>query len=285
MVNILAQIARSMNVSDSNGVISGHINGNNVPTVPFKPTRLSSRVNTLWFTALGLSITSSMMTMLAKQWLYEYSVEMTGTSSRGSRHRLEAQAQLRQYRYEGMVNWHVTEIIACLPLMLHLSVLLFAVGLILLLWHLDHNSAAVITLLSAMTFVAYMITTILPSFFTECPYKTPLSHFISNAGRIIAWITRKLAYKFRPNGKENDADIKLTGVLLEKEKKEVEQHKDQLSRKSLRWLKENTPELDYRRGGGPGIEQPSFDATRSNKRRCALMCSSFRYDYSMMFVM
>lgn len=130
---------------------------------PFRPSKLDSRVARLWFTSLGLNMSSATLTMLAKQWISQYLSEMTSRNN-GSTQRLQNQARLRQYRYEGLKRWHVAEIIASLPLILHLALLLFALGLILHLWSIDRITAGIITFLASVVTAFYFITAVISSY-------------------------------------------------------------------------------------------------------------------------
>ncbi|EJF58942.1 hypothetical protein DICSQDRAFT_20583, partial [Dichomitus squalens LYAD-421 SS1] len=64
-------------------------------------------LNTLWFSALILSLSTALVAIMVKQWLSEFRSGLSGTS-------LDV-ARLRQYRLNNLERWHVGDIVAILP--------------------------------------------------------------------------------------------------------------------------------------------------------------------------
>ena len=88
----------------------------------FSPSDATVLINMLWFSSLVLSLISASLGILVKRWLREYLT--TGYTSPKERIRL------RYYRYsQGLIKWRVFEIAALPQLLLHLSLILFFVGL------------------------------------------------------------------------------------------------------------------------------------------------------------
>ncbi|KAF8602164.1 hypothetical protein BDV93DRAFT_444621, partial [Ceratobasidium sp. AG-I] len=83
-------------------------------------------INGLWFLSLALSLSAALLAMLAKEWLSAF----TASPPRPAR----AYALLRQSRLVGLTEWRALLMIDLLPSMLHLSLLLFSLGLVLYLW-------------------------------------------------------------------------------------------------------------------------------------------------------
>ncbi|KDQ18172.1 hypothetical protein BOTBODRAFT_90105, partial [Botryobasidium botryosum FD-172 SS1] len=86
-----------------------HINANlerNLP--PYKPSSSVVRINCSWFASLTLSLGVTVVAVLAKQWLDNYDYPDPSGSTRD-------RARLRQYRYTGLLQWKVPDIIALLP--------------------------------------------------------------------------------------------------------------------------------------------------------------------------
>lgn len=79
----------------------------------FSPSAAAIWVNILWFLSLSLSVSVSLVAMLAKQWCYSF---MSGRS--GQPH---IQARMRQRRLEELERWKMPEILAFLPTLIHLS--------------------------------------------------------------------------------------------------------------------------------------------------------------------
>ncbi|PBK62075.1 hypothetical protein ARMSODRAFT_850690, partial [Armillaria solidipes] len=93
------------------------------PTGPFTPKILDSCVNGLWFASLTLSLATALFAVLANEWHYHYLSPISGDP--------QVRSRIRQFRYIGLRRWHVNGFTALLPLMLHLSLGLFLLGLVL----------------------------------------------------------------------------------------------------------------------------------------------------------
>ncbi|CAE6423775.1 unnamed protein product, partial [Rhizoctonia solani] len=99
-------------------------------------------VNALWFLSLSLSVAVSLICMLAKEWCLEFMSGRIGPAG--------AQARRRQQRWDGLVNWKMKEIILVLPSLIHLSLLLFAVGLCVFLWDVHYGVAIPVVIVTFM---------------------------------------------------------------------------------------------------------------------------------------
>ncbi|TDL23812.1 hypothetical protein BD410DRAFT_720459, partial [Rickenella mellea] len=95
----------------------------------FRPSFQSRLVNSLWYISLALSLTSAFMSMLVKQWLQAYTHNISGSP--------RERARLRHFRFMGLKAWHVPGLVAGLPVLMHMSLLLFFLGMIELLATLD----------------------------------------------------------------------------------------------------------------------------------------------------
>ncbi|KZV89150.1 hypothetical protein EXIGLDRAFT_678211, partial [Exidia glandulosa HHB12029] len=87
----------------------------------FEVLMTARAVNCLWISSLIASLTAALISILAKQWLTSYPVNDDDTP--------RGWAQMRQFRYDSLQAWHVPQIIASLPVFLHVSLLLFLAGL------------------------------------------------------------------------------------------------------------------------------------------------------------
>ncbi len=150
-------------------------NGSPVETIPvsslnpqtaFLPTATDVWVNGLWFTSLFISLTTALVAVLVKQWLHHYVVLPSGTP--------RERCFIRQYRYLGFQKWRVEVIIGVLPVLMHLALVLFFIGLSLFLHPLQAALSWIIWTGTVLLIVAYVIVTILPMCFPQCPYRTPL---------------------------------------------------------------------------------------------------------------
>ncbi|KAG6849232.1 hypothetical protein H0H93_010300 [Arthromyces matolae] len=139
-------------------------------------------VNGLFFTSLTLSVTTALLTVLAKQWIQAYIEVVSGSA--------KTQAMIRQFRYDGLVRWKLGAIIEGLPLILHSSVALFLVGLSLYVSQLSRSICAILSLITAMTFIFYLGTSMIPAFSVDCPYRLSSMFFLGRFLNFIALYVR-----------------------------------------------------------------------------------------------
>ena len=79
----------------------------------FVPSGSAVAVNVLWFTSLILSVSVTLIAMLAKEWSHLFMVGRTGMPME--------QARKRQRRFEGMKAWKMAGVITALPTLMHLA--------------------------------------------------------------------------------------------------------------------------------------------------------------------
>ncbi|KAI5892248.1 uncharacterized protein SCHCODRAFT_02625663 [Schizophyllum commune H4-8] len=127
-------------------------------------------VNGLWLVSLTLSLLTALISVLAKQWIHHFN-SITGSTPRD-------RTYVRQYRLKSFGHWKVPEIIGFLPALLSTALLLFFAGLAVYVAPMNTAILAVIIILSAASFLAYLLTIILPIFVPHCAYKTPTSDYI-----------------------------------------------------------------------------------------------------------
>ncbi|KAF8597971.1 hypothetical protein BDV93DRAFT_595538, partial [Ceratobasidium sp. AG-I] len=100
------------------------------PDMPFTPAAIpaftpsfSARwINGLWFTSLAFSLSAALIAMLAKEWLDAFV-----TSRPRPAHPFTL---VRQARLDALHSWGALNIIDYLPLFLHISLLMFSLGLV-----------------------------------------------------------------------------------------------------------------------------------------------------------
>lgn len=175
-----------------------------LPTPPtFTPSALDIRLNIFWFMSLSLSLATVLIGILCSQWLREY--------QRYTRLPPVVGISVRQLRYDGLMAWKVPNILLSLPVLLQLSLILFFLGLLDLLWNLNYIVASFVTAVAGLAILFVVIATFLPScqnyFGTDpraprCPYKSPQAWAVH---RLIARFVR-LSNAFRsPFHAERDA--------------------------------------------------------------------------------
>ncbi|KAJ6457653.1 hypothetical protein C8R45DRAFT_844223 [Mycena sanguinolenta] len=127
-------------------------------------------VNGLWFTSLTISLCVALFAVLSKQWLRQYLSIITGSG--------REQALIRQFRFDGLTTWRVQGIVGVLPILLHLSLILFLVGLIVFLHPLSIVMAWVSGGITFTAIALYTGATLLPLLFIQCPYRTTFTDIL-----------------------------------------------------------------------------------------------------------
>ncbi|KAI0266172.1 hypothetical protein BC834DRAFT_782276, partial [Gloeopeniophorella convolvens] len=134
---------------------------------PFKPTASAIRVNIMWFLSLALSLTCALSATLMQQWSRQY-MELSG--HRGAPHK---RARVRAYLFKGIERFRMARAVETIPLLLHISVFLFFIGLVDFLLSINKAVAWVFFGYVALFTTVYAIMTLLPNMFLNCPYRTP----------------------------------------------------------------------------------------------------------------
>lgn len=124
-------------------------------------------VNRLWYASLLLSLATALLSILAKQWLITFRLPSAASSPK-------QWALWRQFRYSGFDAWNVPLIIAILPFLLHLSLFLFAIGLVLFLKPFEPGAWKIAAAFLATSGALYFLVTFLPLRYPACPYRTRL---------------------------------------------------------------------------------------------------------------
>ncbi|TDL17304.1 hypothetical protein BD410DRAFT_730162, partial [Rickenella mellea] len=84
-------------------------------------------VNVFWFLSLAFSLTCALAAVLVRQWARQYLRFPRSFSSTSER------ARARQYLFENMQWWRMDVIVDVIPALLHVSLLLFLIGILLFL--------------------------------------------------------------------------------------------------------------------------------------------------------
>ncbi|KAG8703091.1 hypothetical protein FRC08_003079 [Ceratobasidium sp. 394] len=205
---------------------------------PFVAPTSAVWVNTLWFLSLSLSVAVSLIAMLGKGWARGYVAELTGMPYQ--------QARTRQQRWEALQKWRMPEVVMLLPSLLHLALLLFAVGLTIQLWNIHLGTAIPVLVVTFIAIGAYTVSTILPLFHNHCPYNTPVSKlllilqtYVSNL--ISPLISAYQHFAFRTRGSRGSgqaaSDPELAQSVQDATLQEYDSDlMDDLSGRALSWL-------------------------------------------------
>ncbi|SJL10362.1 uncharacterized protein ARMOST_13748 [Armillaria ostoyae] len=197
------------------------------PYTAFTPATTDVWVNGLWFTSLSLSLATALVAVLVKQWLHHYLALPSGTPRERS--------HVRQYRYGGFQRWHVLVIIGLLPVLMHLALGIFFVGLVVFLVPLRPGLSWVIGIGTVAAYVTYLITIFLPILYPQCPYRTPLSDLVYFPYR---YITQDMFLQhIRPLfGEKTVYESNGISSLDDLEREMVQERSGILSAEALHWL-------------------------------------------------
>jgi hypothetical protein len=139
---------------------------------PHSPTTPIVFVNTVWALSLVLSLTSALLAILIQQWVRRY-IDLP-LFPRLSRER----ARVRSYLFLGTLNFGMHHAVEAAPMLLHLSVSLFLIGLVMFFAIAHKTVAIVLSIFVGITGMAHFTLSILPCLYRNCPYGTPVSSIL-----------------------------------------------------------------------------------------------------------
>jgi hypothetical protein len=126
-------------------------------------------VNILWVLSLSLSVICALAAILVQQWARKYLLTTQIPSYPQRR------ARVRTYLFQGVLRFRLGAVANAVPFLLHASVFFFFAGLVEFLFQVNHALAYVLLGCVFVGGKAYFILTILPFFYRNCPYMTPMS--------------------------------------------------------------------------------------------------------------
>ncbi|CAK5263420.1 unnamed protein product [Mycena citricolor] len=142
------------------------------PTAPFSPPASALVCNALWFASLALSLSSALVATLVEQWAREYQHRTSMFSS------ISIRSRVYMYLYYGLQRFNMHTIVGIPPLLLHASLVLFLAGLVAFLVPVNVIIMSISSALLGLFVFVYLLFTVLPLFFLDCPYQTPLTRIL-----------------------------------------------------------------------------------------------------------
>ncbi|KDN35401.1 hypothetical protein RSAG8_11622, partial [Rhizoctonia solani AG-8 WAC10335] len=118
---------------------------------PFRPRKMDVYVNALWFTSLSLSVLVSFISILAKEWCFNF--------ISGNPDEPHPQARKRQIRWNGITKWRMKQLMVILPPIMHLALLMFTAGLCINLWSVNFSVALPVAVISLGIMLVYALST------------------------------------------------------------------------------------------------------------------------------
>ncbi|PVG04025.1 hypothetical protein CPB86DRAFT_771886 [Serendipita vermifera] len=154
--------------------INNTANGTHTPYSPasFSPPPFAVSVNCLFFASLSASIVAALASVVALQWVAEYDAAVSRSGSSP-----EDRVKRRQFRYGGMEEWKMGEIIAALPVLLYCSLVLFFAGLTQWMWNVNTTVGGVVLGGMSLGAAFYIVTTLIASI-TLCSESKPSSSIV-----------------------------------------------------------------------------------------------------------
>jgi hypothetical protein len=142
-----------------------------LPTQPsFNASATAISINCLIFASIAGSLIAAFFALSIKQWTRSYSsgLENIVTPQLLARH--------RQFRIEGVRQWRLGDISRGLPIILHISLALFAIGVAeFLLYTSGIELATVVIVAGGVTAMIHILLSLTPLLFSQSPFQSPLT--------------------------------------------------------------------------------------------------------------
>ncbi|KAJ7055748.1 hypothetical protein C8F01DRAFT_445690, partial [Mycena amicta] len=150
---------------------------------PFTPPQTSIICNSLWFISLGLSLSCALIATLIQQWARDF-LHQTDIHSAPL-----VRARIFSFLYYGLKSFRMHQVVELLPLLLHISLLLFFAGLVVFFIPVNLVITSIGAAFLFIIGLVYSILTFLPLRYLDSPYRTPLSGSFWSIWQVIkAWI-------------------------------------------------------------------------------------------------
>jgi len=128
-------------------------------------------IQSLAYASLGTSLLAAFGAVLGKQWLAHYK------STRFGRGTQEERGKLRHKRFLGLKQWQLEPMLDILPVLLQLSLGLFAISLTANIWILQQTLGCILIAVSLMGFLFYTVTLVIAIGSENTPFESIVSRF------------------------------------------------------------------------------------------------------------
>ncbi|KAJ7467535.1 hypothetical protein FB451DRAFT_1401537 [Mycena latifolia] len=147
--------------------ITGPLPGMQIPPQIGPPTTVVLAQSLLYF-SLFSTLLAALLAVLGKQWLLHY-------DSVGERGTIEERGLERQRKFDGLRRWKFDLIMQIFPLLLQVSLLLFAAALSVYLWTINRVIAGIVLGLTALGLVLYTLMVVSALAAPDSPFQTSLT--------------------------------------------------------------------------------------------------------------
>ncbi|KAI9453858.1 hypothetical protein BJY52DRAFT_1287207 [Lactarius psammicola] len=165
-VDILTQISRQLS-NESQASAQASV----PPLSSFRPSTSAVWINALWFPESPT---------LQQHWARRY---LHLTQPQCAVHK---RARIRSFFAEGVNRFHIAFAVEAIPALLHTSVFLFLTGLVISLFTIHHTIAWIIFAATIVGGLVYTAITVMPVFYHNSPYHSPLSALVWGVPRKVA---------------------------------------------------------------------------------------------------
>ena len=200
---------------------------------PYVPPASAVVCNVLWFLSLGFLLACALSATLVEQWTRNY---LLATESRPTPHE---RARVFEYLYKGLERFHMTSVVEAIPMLLHISLFLFFIGLVEFLRPVNFVISMLVLAILLSCVLMYTLATIIPTLQRNCPYGTPLSGWL--------WSAMKALHLLRYHESDNGRIVEIASSMAharEMEAIEISDHRDQRDLDAMCWtlkaLREDT---------------------------------------------
>ena len=204
------------------------------PYPAFSPNPSDVRVNVFWFMSLVFSLFAALLATLVQQWVRDYMHVFQRYSNP-----LKS-ARLRQYLYEGVEGWYMPLVAEAVPGLVHVSLILFFIGLGDTLLSLNTTVGITTIIPIALCGLLYVLSTFAPIINPQSPFQNPFSGLI--------WYLKQKVhprhYLDRASGRSLKAvssDLSRAQMQLAMEENDGRKDRDV---RAIRWLIDNQTEDD-----------------------------------------
>ena len=138
----------------------------------FSPPPYAVAVNALFFASLGIVLVAAFLCMLVKGWIRELDRKLLGIPD------LKKRAVIKELREQGLARWRLPEIIIILPSLIHISLVLFFIGLALYLLQVHPLPAFLSISIFGLCVLVYFLSIVISAVDDFAPFRSMYSRVL-----------------------------------------------------------------------------------------------------------
>ena len=143
----------------------------------FSPPPYAVAVNALFFASLGIVLVAAFLCMLVKGWIRELDRKLRSIPD------LERRAVIKELREQGLARWRLPEIITILPSLIHISLVLFFIGLALYLLQVHPLPAFLSIAIFGLGVLVYFLSIVISAVDEFSPFRSIYSRALGSLYR------------------------------------------------------------------------------------------------------